>query len=192
MRQAYLRRLDSTEISCELERQLATFTRVMGRPPDYIDGHQHVHLLPGVREAVVSAAQRLNAYVRSTREPIDALMLLRPSFFESAFLSWTARPLQRLIHNGKVMTNRGFRGVRGFRETVPYRELFRSMIAEARAGSIIMCHPGIADGVSAKRDWVTTAREDELRYISSEYFLQDLAAANLKLSRLGDALPADC
>jgi predicted glycoside hydrolase/deacetylase ChbG (UPF0249 family) len=192
MRQAYLRRLDVAEISRELERQLANYMRVMGRPPDYIDGHQHVHLLPGIRESVVAAAERFNAYVRSTREPIDVAMALRPSFFESAFLSWTARPLQRLMHSRRVRTNLGFRGVRGFRERVPYRALFRRMIAHARSGSIIMCHPGIADSVSAERDWVTTAREDELRYFSNEYFLQDLAAEGLKLSRLGAALEFDC
>jgi predicted glycoside hydrolase/deacetylase ChbG (UPF0249 family) len=192
MRLAYLRRLDEAEISQELERQLATFARVMDRPPDYIDGHQHVHLLPGIREAVVTAAQRLNAYVRSTREPIDASMVLRPSFFESAFLSWAARPLQQLTRSRSVRTNLGFRGVRGFRERVPYRALFRKMVARSRSGSIVMCHPGIADSVSAERDWVTTAREDELRYFSSEHFLQDLTAENLKVSRLDDALRGKC
>jgi predicted glycoside hydrolase/deacetylase ChbG (UPF0249 family) len=192
MRQAYLRELDPAEISHELERQLATFARVMGRPPDYIDGHQHVHLLPGIREAVVTAAQRLDAYVRSTCEPIDVSMVRRPSTRESAFLSWTGRPLQRLAHRKLVTTNRGFRGVRGFDEKVPYRELFRRIITRVREGSIVMCHPGIADSVSAARDWVTTAREDELRYISSEYFLQDLTAEHLTVSRLADALRIDC
>jgi predicted glycoside hydrolase/deacetylase ChbG (UPF0249 family) len=192
MCQAHLRQLDVAEISRELDRQLAKFTRVMGRPPDYIDGHQHVHLLPGIRESVVAAAQRFNAYVRSTREPIDVSMALRPSFTESAFLSLTARPLQRLMRSRRVRTNLGFRGVRGFRERVPYRALFRRMIARARSGSIVMCHPGIADSVSVERDWVTTAREDELRYFSSEHFLQDLTAENLKLSRLDDAVRGKC
>ncbi len=188
MRDAYLGRVEAKRIAEELERQLGTFARVMGMPPDYIDGHQHVHLLPGVREPVTDAAVRLGAYVRSTLEPIDWRMATRPSAVESAFLSLTARPLEQLIRAEGLTSNRGFRGVRGFREAVPYAKLFRRMIAGAGAGSLVMCHPGIADGVLAMRDPVTDAREDELRYFASSDFLHDLAAEGLMLSRLRDAL----
>jgi len=188
MRDAYLRRLRAGHIADALDRQLAAFVRTMGTAPDYIDGHQHVHLLPGVRDVVTATAQKLGIYVRSTREPIDLSMALRPSFVESAFLSWTARPLEKLIRKRKLTTNCGFRGVRGFRERAAYRSLFQRMIADVRAGSIVMCHPGFADGVLAARDPITDAREEELRYFASDEFLQDLAKENLTLARLRDAL----
>jgi chitin disaccharide deacetylase len=188
MRGAYLGQVNAEQVAEELERQLAMFIRVMGIAPDYIDGHQHVHLLPGIRQAVTDAARRIGAYVRSTHEPIDASMALRPSFVESAFLSWTARPLERLILGRNLISNRGFRGVRGFRERAAYHALFRRMIAGARTGSIIMCHPGSADGVLAARDLVTTAREEELRYFASVKFLQDISMEGLTLARLHDAL----
>src|SRR3954471_14299733 len=38
----WLRRLDVKEVRRELNRQLDLFASVMGRPPAYIDGHQHV------------------------------------------------------------------------------------------------------------------------------------------------------
>lgn len=188
MREAYLGRVNAEDIASTLERQIETFVRVMGMRPDYIDGHQHVHLLPGVRDAVTNAAARLGAYVRSTREPVGLRMMLRPSFVESAFLSLTARPLQRLIRARGLKANRGFRGVRSFRETVPYAELFRRMIAGAGDGSLVMCHPGITDGVLGRRDGVTDAREDELRYFAGAEFPADLATEGLVLSRLKNAL----
>ena len=191
MREAYLGRLDRAAIARELERQLETFTRVMGRAPDYIDGHQHVHLLPGVREHVVDAAQRVGAYVRSTREPINLAMIARPSAVEAAFLSWTAKPLQTLLEKNHIATNRGFRGVRTFRETAPYRALFRKMIEGARDGCLVMCHPGFADATLAGRDPITQQREDELRYFASDDFPRDLAEAGLVLSRLGDVHPGN-
>ncbi|HIJ63596.1 MAG TPA: ChbG/HpnK family deacetylase, partial [Rhodospirillaceae bacterium] len=40
--------LPAAEIAGELERQLDAFERHFGGPPDFIDGHQHVHLFPGV------------------------------------------------------------------------------------------------------------------------------------------------
>lgn len=188
MRDAYLGRLNEARIADELERQVAAFIRVMGMPPHYIDGHQHVHLLPGVRDVVTAAAQRLGIYVRSTREPIDLSMVQRPSLVESAFLSLTARPLERLIRIRKLTTNCGFRGVRGFHERAAYRTLFQKMIAGARAGSIVMCHPGFADRALASRDPITDARVEELLYFASDEFLHDFAKENLVLARLRDAV----
>ncbi|MEI7609369.1 MAG: ChbG/HpnK family deacetylase, partial [Rhodospirillaceae bacterium] len=38
--------LDMPEIALEVQRQVDAFTRRFGQPPAYLDGHQHVHLLP--------------------------------------------------------------------------------------------------------------------------------------------------
>ena len=35
----------------EIASQLRTFIDAFGRPPDFLDGHQHVHLFPQVRDA---------------------------------------------------------------------------------------------------------------------------------------------
>ena len=188
MRDAYLGRLDERRIASELERQLAKFVSVMGRYPDYIDGHQHVHLLPGVRGPVTRTAAHIGAYVRSTLEPVGIAMSRRPSPVEAAFLSLTASPLQRLIGESNIATNRGFRGVRTFRERSPYRSLFRRMIEGAGRACLIMCHPGFGDAVLATRDPVIDQREEELRYLASEEFPLDMASAGLELSGLSDAL----
>jgi predicted glycoside hydrolase/deacetylase ChbG (UPF0249 family) len=184
MRQAYFGCLGQAAVAAELHRQLERFKTVMGGSPDYIDGHQHVHLYPEVREAVVTAARREGAYVRSTREPINLGMTRRPSPVEAAFLSWTAGPLECLLWENDVCTNRGFRGVRTFRERVPYRNLFLRMIDGASDCSIVMCHPGHTDSVLAERDGITDVREDEFSYFASDVFQVDLANAGLTLSRL--------
>ena len=41
------------EIEAELGRQIDGFIEVMGRPPDHVDGHQHVHMLAPVRSLVL-------------------------------------------------------------------------------------------------------------------------------------------
>ncbi|HEY3776471.1 MAG TPA: ChbG/HpnK family deacetylase [Rhizomicrobium sp.] len=173
----------------EVERQLGKFTEVMGRLPDYIDGHQHVHVLPVVREAVISAAARVGAYVRSTREPIDASMWRRPSAPESFYLARASRGLDRLARTAGVVTNRGFRGVRTFREKVPFGELFRNMIASAHDGTLVICHPGHPDSTLAERDPVQETRADEWRYLFGPEFPGDLANAGLELARLREIVP---
>lgn len=51
---SYARRLDAGRLRAEVERQLDAFESDLGRPPAYVDGHQHVHQLPQVRDALLS------------------------------------------------------------------------------------------------------------------------------------------
>jgi len=184
----WLRRLKADDMRREVDRQLEIFTSVMGRVPAYIDGHQHVHLLPGVREAVVEAAAGIGAYVRVTRESITPAMLRRPAPIDSAYLSRASRPLARLAAQRCARTNQGFRGVRSFREREPFGDLFRAMIAGAANGSIVMCHPGRADETLANRDPIRDQREEEFTYLASDSFLTDMKAAGLQLATLRRAL----
>ena len=54
----------TTEI--EIATQLQAFLDAFGRPPDFLDGHQHVHLFPQVRDAFlkVAAEDAPRAWVR--------------------------------------------------------------------------------------------------------------------------------
>ncbi|MGH6876792.1 MAG: ChbG/HpnK family deacetylase [Rhizomicrobium sp.] len=185
---AHLRPGSIDRMIAALEEQVGRFTDEIGRPPDYIDGHQHVHLLPVVREAVVRVATRIGAYVRNTCEPIDSAMWGRPAPLESAYLDRTSRPLLRFARQAGVATNCGFRGARSFRESKPFRTLFRSIVAGAREGSIVMCHPGHVDPVLAARDPIHQARADEWSYLSGPEFPADLSERGLVLCRLRDAI----
>jgi predicted glycoside hydrolase/deacetylase ChbG (UPF0249 family) len=184
----WLRRLAPRSIREVLARQLETFVSIIGHPPAYIDGHQHVHLLPGAREAVIETAAEIGAYVRSTREPIGASMFHRPAPVDSIYLSWMARPVSRRAHKKGVRTNAGFRGVRSFTERRAFRELFCAMISGAQEGSIVMCHPGHVDAMLTTRDPIRRQRGDEFTYLASDEFPRDLAAAGLELAKLGDAM----
>lgn len=48
-----------------VERQVEQFERLFGRPPDFIDGHQHCHAESSVVASVSRVAGRLGARVRS-------------------------------------------------------------------------------------------------------------------------------
>jgi hypothetical protein len=140
-----------------------------------------------VREAVAAAAARIGAYLRLTDEPMPAIARGAISPGKAAFLSLLSRPLARRAKQLGLAHNRGFRGARSFAEPGPFQALFRRMIAQAPAGCLIMCHPGLADAALSARDPVSKSREAEYSYLSSEEFPADLAAANLRLARLKDA-----
>ena len=63
---ALLGRLDADAVRTECEAQIAAFTRRFGRPPDFVDGHQHVQLFPIIDDALLGAVRRLapTAWVR--------------------------------------------------------------------------------------------------------------------------------
>jgi hypothetical protein len=183
-RNAYLRRPDLATAIRIVDGQVSLFEKSIGRPPAYIDGHRHVHLFPVIREAVVRVAARIGAYVRLTREPIDVAMAGRPAPFEAACLSLMARPIARLAMEHRVAANRGFRGIRSFREPEPFRHLFRAMLAGARDGHLVMCHPGLVDRVLIGRDGVHEQREGELRYLAGPDFQADLASLGVTIARL--------
>lgn len=184
----WLHRLEHSEMRRELDRQLELFSSIVGRTPAYIDGHQHVHLLPGVREAVIEAAHGVGAYVRLTREPITLAMLNRPAPVDSAYLSRASREMERLTAERGIRANTGFRGVRSFKERMPFGSLFRSMIEGASNGSIVMCHPGHLDATLLARDPVHRQREEEFAYLAGSEFPGDMEAAGLQSGTLREAL----
>ncbi|XP_032755735.1 carbohydrate deacetylase isoform X2 [Rattus rattus] len=57
------------QVQEELEAQLSRFRELLGKSPTHVDGHQHVHVLPGVCQVF---AEALQAYgVRFTRLPAE-------------------------------------------------------------------------------------------------------------------------
>jgi len=188
--EGYLGRLTKDAMLQEIGRQIIAFRTVMGFDPAYLDGHQHVHNLRGVREAVVKWAKRIGAYVRVTAAPLEIEMARRPAPVTTAFLALMGRRLARACAEEGVATNLQFRGVRSFRELGSYRSLFLRTTAGVRDAALIMCHPGWPDHVLAERDAVVQPRMMEMRYFASAEFTSDLARLGLSLAPLKAAMPA--
>jgi chitin disaccharide deacetylase len=55
---------DPAAVAAELDRQVAAFVALAGRPPSHLDSHQHVHRDEPARAAVVDVATRLGVPVR--------------------------------------------------------------------------------------------------------------------------------
>lgn len=60
------------QVGAELRAQLERFEANVGRPPTHIDGHHHVHAIPGILGAVIEAAKRHRLPVRSPDERTHA------------------------------------------------------------------------------------------------------------------------
>lgn len=196
MRLAYGGRLDAGEVEAELNRQLDAFEAALGRAPAFIDGHQHVHQLPVIREAVIRAlaarskgkpANASRPYLRSCHDRASAITTRGIAIPKSFFISMLSRRLRKLAQKHTIATNTSFRGVYDFSKPVPFgamMERFVEDLPRPQAGmALVMCHPGIPDDVLRAVDPVVEQRRVEYEWLGGHGLPALLSKRNLRLSR---------
>ncbi|MCC7167127.1 MAG: ChbG/HpnK family deacetylase [Rhodospirillales bacterium] len=187
---SHLGRIDASEIAAELARQIDAFERALGRSPAFLDGHQHVHVLPGVREPVLAALRgRLKgAWLRDVTLAPRAL-LQGPAPTKAALIAALGLGLAWAAHAHNIPMNRGFRGIHDFSGRVPYPVLFRRFLAGLPAGGLVMCHPGRVDDALRRADPLTLGRERELAFFLSQDFPKALAEMGVAIESLSSPPP---
>ena len=183
--------LSRFEIAAELERQIDVFIETFDRAPDFIDGHHHVHQLPGIRDVVLDTiTERFSAslpWLRVCSESLTTLLRRRVSIGRGISIGWLGASMRKRAMQKGLQTNNGFSGIYDFSARHPYGELFERFITGIRPGGLIMCHPGHVDDILRSLDCLTDQRELELDYFRSDQFLAALRDRNLQLGRFGQS-----
>ena len=174
MRAAITRRLNRERVAREVTAQVQAFVTAFGRPPDFIDGHQHVHLFPQVRDAVLKVAAEMapGAWVRQCGRPRSARRLKGRKELLLDILSVSFRRKARRLG---VATNPAFAGAYNFDGKPVFATIFPRFLAGLPDGGLIMCHPGFVDSELKRLDPLTDQREREFAYFSSDDFPRTLA-----------------
>jgi predicted glycoside hydrolase/deacetylase ChbG (UPF0249 family) len=178
-----LRRLDPKALAAEIDAQLAAFAAAFGRPPDFIDGHQHAHLAPQVREEVLAAAKRHApaAWVRQCGSVQPASKRLSDP--KGLLLDWFSRAMRARADAAGVPTNPGFAGTYSFRPNADFAQKFPAFLDGLPDGGVVMCHPGHVDAELVRLDPLTSLREREYAYLAGDAFPAVLAARGLALAQ---------
>jgi predicted glycoside hydrolase/deacetylase ChbG (UPF0249 family) len=176
---AFLRRLDRGTLAAEIEAQFAAFAAAFGRTPDFVDGHQHAHLLPGIRDLVLDALQRQapGAWLRQCRGPRGAGRGMK-----GRVIAALSGGLARQAARRGIPTNPAFSGAYDFRDADAFPAIFRDFLESLPDGGLVMVHPGHVDAVLRAIDPVHEPRERERAYLAGEAFPRDLATAGFRLS----------
>ncbi len=178
---AYWRLLNRSAIEAELHAQLDAYEAAMGRMPDFIDGHQHIHQLPVIRQALLNVYEKrlrmTNSYVRCVHHPrsygqMNVKRLIIQLLGASAF--------KKMLVKHKIPHNASFAGIYPFTDSKQYARFFPRFLAQISEGGVIMCHPGLA---SVDGDSIAKARYDEFLYLDSDQFVLDCFRAGVTLCR---------
>jgi predicted glycoside hydrolase/deacetylase ChbG (UPF0249 family) len=178
-----LRRLDRAALAAEIDAQLSAFAAAFGRAPDFIDGHQHAHLAPQVRDELLAAAKRRapGAWVRQCGSVQPAIKRLGDpkGLMLDAFSRATRARAQAL----GVRTNPAFAGTYSFRPDADFARKFPRFLDGLPNDGVVMCHPGHVDEELVRLDPLTDLREREYAYLAGEAFPATLAAGGFTLAR---------
>ncbi len=172
---ALTRQLDRNEIADETRRQLDAFEAQAGAPPDFIDGHQHVHALPTVRDAVLAVLSRRAATPPLlVRNPADrsARMMRRRGWRKALLLAGLSAGFGRRAERAGLIVNDSFAGVTNFRPEAAAADIASSLSLPGRL-HVAMCHPGFPDAELAAIDPVTVRRQAEYDALVACEGLQD-------------------
>jgi predicted glycoside hydrolase/deacetylase ChbG (UPF0249 family) len=175
------RRIGAAKVKAEVKAQLEKFIEVFGRAPDYVDGHQHSQLMPGIRKPFLDAVAELapRAWVRQC-----APVHFTDEFFnaKSRFLGALSRPFKRMARRRGLACNPAFSGAYDYDKPSDFGASFARFIKGMPAGGVVMCHPGHPDDVLRSRDTLTDQREREFAFLIGDMMPQALAQSGATLA----------
>jgi len=180
--------LPETEIRAEIAAQIDRFSEHFGRAPDFVDGHQHVHILPAIRPWLFDALERRGLkgkiWLRDSGDRLSALLTRGIQVKKALALSWLSRGFSRAAEVRGFKTNQGFAGFSSFHTTSIYALDFARYLVAPGPRHLVMCHPGFVDEELMGLDPVTSSRPKELEFLMSACFEACLDQRGASLTRL--------
>jgi len=182
---AVRRQIDLQEIADEFERQLDRFEAFFGAPPDFIDGHQHAHLLPGIWPIVQDAfGRRLDPRLCWLRDGYDPHFWYRRFRLKAGVISTLGRAASNAARTQNLLTNRGFSGFYDY-EGGSLADYLETLLTEADDGHLLMVHPGHVDEALYRVDSLTLPRQREFDDIKDPAFPSRLASLGFRIAPPG-------
>jgi predicted glycoside hydrolase/deacetylase ChbG (UPF0249 family) len=179
----WLRLLDPAALAAEAANQFAAFHAAFGKPPDFVDGHQHVQVVPAVGDALMAAMKKAapSAWLRQCGRALP--LSRRWGDPKGLALDLMSRRLAAESARHGIKTNPAFAGTYEFRRNAAYETLFASFLDHLPDGGLVMCHPGFVDAELRRLDDFLAMREAEHAFFAGERFPELLASNGFALAR---------
>jgi chitin disaccharide deacetylase len=189
------RQINLAEIETELRRQISKIFSA-GILPTHLDGHKHVHVLPGISEIVIRLAQEYS--IRSIRCPMETLpkfLTIKRSgisraavvkqYFVARTVSAFARHFKEKLAEAGLVSPVRFFGLSetGFLDAESIHDILERL---PEGVSELMCHPGYLDVDLRKTGTRLLAqREVEIRGLTAPQVRKFVAESGIQLVTYG-------
>ena len=196
---SYLRRFNPMQVTDIIKQQLDGFEERFNRAPVFIDGHQHIHQFPVIREGLIK--ELTNRYSDEIAKGMLSARVTTPLINDVK--SWIIYILggyawRRSCHHHQILTNDKFGGVYGFdADRQQLAILWKKWLQAAPchtanvSPTLIMCHPAVPEnGHNGREDEIKAAREIEYKWLISDEFGYLLHKYNVRLLRWSDITSA--
>ena len=183
--------LSTQTVMANIKQQLDAFEDALHTPPDYIDGHLHVHQLPIIREALLTILQHRYSHLPPAKRPW--LRISSPpvgSGLKARIIHWLgAEKLKQLAAAAGFRVSPILLGVYDFQgDAAAYqarwlhwaRQLKQLDIPEKALPPVLMCHPARPTQVIDPHDPIAIARMIEWQVMQSADFSAWLTMADIQ------------
>lgn len=162
--------IDLIAVQAEFYAQIAAFRDATGQLPDFIDGHQHVHVLYQIRPALLDAIEQFSwrrpPFVRVPSSEDRWLRAPRRDWSKRGLLYGLSKGMRRQLKQSGLPTNDTFGGFSSFEIGRDYCAELVGEFENAGECHLVMCHPGYRDDELLSRgDPVVNRRPEELQGI---------------------------
>jgi len=186
------RRMDLDEVQREWEAQICKI-RAAGIVPIHLDGHKHVHMLPGLFEIAIRLAKKHGiGAIRISHEDSRLRSLLSPGAqqkttmllkqaAQARVLKFLARNARELANHAGLVTTDYFCGIAqtGALTTGGLESLLKNL---PDGTTELMCHPGYADSdLRASPTRLQQSRQAELHILTDERVRKLVAIQGIRL-----------
>jgi len=171
-------RFDARDVHAELDAQYDRFIEALGSPPDFIDGHQHVHFLPVVRGWLLS--RFATAADKPALRGAPALVGLDAAA-KIAAIAALAAGFNKAMQGAGFAVMTPLSGIYDWRQPEKFAPTLKAALASLPEQGLFMCHPGHVDETLRARDVMQGAREVEYAFLASEDFGNSLERAEVRI-----------
>jgi chitin disaccharide deacetylase len=172
---AYTRLLNAKKIQNMIETQWNKFYAAYGQVPDFIDGHQHVHQLPVVRDALFAVIQK-KAWGTKPKQWLRSCESQHWRGLKAGIIAILgAKTFKQTASQFGIQTNTDFAGVYDFNQNKHLKTCWQNWLNKLQGPMpVVMCHVAVPYALPNKNtidsDAIYLARLNEYQWLASDEF----------------------
>lgn len=179
MQQSFSGRIDQQYVEMALLQQLEAFEQAWGRAPDFVDGHQHVHIFRGIRETLLHCLQQRYPTQKPWLRQVNPSLSGHDATLKAIVLRALGQGFSAQAQAAGFRLSAHFAGLYSLNPQADFPKLLGHWLTALPEGALIMCHPG---ALSPSQTGMALTRRQEYDWLASDAFALDLKQRHLRLS----------